>query len=57
MENKKGQDSIEKFYPVLQSVSFLLGLTLSTIVLKKIINKFGGDLDSGFNVYKVVENS
>lgn len=57
MDNKKSQDPIEKYYPILQSVSFLIGLSLSTIVLRKIINKLGGDLDSGFNVYKTIDNS
>lgn len=52
MDNK---DELEKYYPMFQSVSFLLGISISAYLFKIIVKKLGVDLEYGFNVYKLVK--
>lgn len=41
MENK---DELEKYYPFIQSMSFLVGLAISGYLFKSIVKKLGVDL-------------
>lgn len=57
MDKKDQKDSIESYYPILQSISFLLGLTASTLILKTVVKKLGVDMEYGFNVYKIIKDA
>lgn len=57
MDSDSDRDSMESYYPFLQSISFLLGMTVSAFIIKAVTKKIGYEIDYGFNVYKLVKDA